>query len=71
MINEKDICFVTTTLYTKWLNYQSKILKNNFPESNHIIVDGTKTGPTLGFTGLMKLKKPIVNTLYILMKIFS
>ena len=27
MINEKDIVFVTTTLYSKWLDYQSKIIK--------------------------------------------
>ncbi len=26
-IEDKDIIFVTTTLYTKWLGYQSKIVK--------------------------------------------
>lgn len=40
MIKEEDIVFVTTSLYTKWLDYQSKIIKKLFPNSQHIIVDG-------------------------------
>ncbi len=57
MISEKDICFVTTTLYTKFLNYQSKILKSNFPESQHIIVDGTKEWPNSWFYWIEEVKK--------------
>ena len=40
MILEKDICFVTTTLYTKWLDYQQRIIKEHFPKSSIILIDG-------------------------------
>ena len=39
MILEKDICFVTTTLYTKFLAYQSTILRKEFPDSQHLIIN--------------------------------
>ena len=42
MVSDKEIVFVTTALYTKWLDYQKNIIKNLFPESKHIIVDGRK-----------------------------
>ncbi len=40
MIEEKDIVFVTNSLYTKWMDYQSKIIKKLFPESEHVIING-------------------------------
>lgn len=40
-IKDSDIVFVTTSLMTKWLTYQSKIIKNMFPGSEHIIIDGS------------------------------
>lgn len=56
MINEKEILFVTTTLYTKWLYYQSAIIKNLFPNSKHIWVDGTKNWPNSWFNWIDKVK---------------
>jgi hypothetical protein len=56
MIKEKDIVFVTTTLYTKWLFYQSSIIKELFPESTHIWVDGRKNWPNSWFDWIAKLK---------------
>ena len=57
MINEKDIVFVTTTLYSKWLDYQSKIIKKLFPESQHIIVDGRGNWPNSWFYWIDEVKK--------------
>ena len=54
---ESDIVFVTTTLYTKWLNYQSEIIKKLFPEADHIIVDGTKNWPSSWFNWINETKK--------------
>jgi hypothetical protein len=53
----KSICFVTTTLYTKWLNYQSTIIKNLFPESTHIIIDGRQNWPYSWFYWIDEVKK--------------
>ena len=39
IVKEDDIVFVTNSLYTKWMDYQSKIIKRLFPNSDHIIVD--------------------------------
>lgn len=57
MIKEKDIVFVTTTLYTKWLDYQSKIIKKLFPESEHIVVDGRGNWPNSWFYWIDEIKK--------------
>lgn len=57
MINEKDIIFVTTTLYTKWLQYQSDIIKNMFPESKHIIIDGRNNWPKSWFYWIEEVNK--------------
>jgi len=57
MINEKDIVFVTTTLYTKWLNYQKRIVKDLFPDSQHIIVDGRGNWPNSWFYWIDEVKK--------------
>jgi hypothetical protein len=56
MISEKDIVFVTTTLYTKWLGYQSNIIKNLFPDSEHIIVDGSSKWPISWFYWINEVK---------------
>jgi len=56
MIKEKDIVFVSTTLYTKWLYCQSAIIKTLFPDSNHIWVDGTKNWPNSWFNWTDKIK---------------
>ena len=57
MIDESNIVFVTTTLYTKWLNYQSEIIKNLFPDSQHIIVDGRGNWPNSWFYWIDEVKK--------------
>jgi hypothetical protein len=57
MVEEKDIVFVTTTLYTKWLNYQKQIIKDLFPESQHIIVDGRGNWPNSWFYWIDEVKK--------------
>lgn len=51
------IVFVTTTLYTKWLGYQSEIIKKLFPESKHIIVDGRTNWPNSWFCWINEVKK--------------
>ena len=57
MVDEKDVVFVTTTLYTKWLNYQKIIIKNLFPNSQHIIVDGRGNWPNSWFYWIDEVKK--------------
>lgn len=57
MIEEKNIVFVTTTLYTKWLKYQSEIIKKLFPESKHIIVDGRSGWPNSWFYWIDEIRK--------------
>jgi len=57
MIKEKDIVFVTTTLYTKWLGYQKRIIKELFPDSHHIIVDGRNNWPNSWFYWIDEVKK--------------
>lgn len=41
MINDKDIVFITTSTMSKWIGYQSKLIKHHFPDSDHIIVNGS------------------------------
>lgn len=55
-IEDKDIIFVTTTLYTKWLGYQSKIVKELFPNSKHVVVDGRHNWPLSWFYWIDKIK---------------
>lgn len=53
----KNVVFVTTTLYTKWLSYQKKIIKSLFPSSQYIIVDGQKDWPNSWFYWIDEVKK--------------
>ena len=57
MINESDIVFVTTTLYTKWLDYQKSIIKKLFPDSEHLIINGKGNWPNSWFNWINELKK--------------
>jgi hypothetical protein len=54
---ENDIVFVTTTLYTKWLNYQTDIIKRLFPNSQIIHVDGRSNWPNSWFYWIEEVKK--------------
>jgi len=56
MISEKDIVFVTTTLCTKWLYYQSNIIKKLFPETNQIVVNGQNNWPNSWFYWIKEIK---------------
>jgi hypothetical protein len=56
MISEKDIVFITTTLYSKWLMYQQNIIKKLFPDSQTIIIDGRQNWPYAWFYWITQLK---------------
>ena len=56
MIQDEGILFVTTTLYTKWLDYQQKLLKKYFPKSEHLIVNGTSRWPYVWFDWIPQLQ---------------
>jgi hypothetical protein len=56
MINESDIVFVTTSLSTKWIDYQQKILKSNFPDSSFIVVNGLGNWPKSWFYWINQIK---------------
>lgn len=49
IIEDKDIIFVTDSIFTKWIDYQKDIIKNFFPGSRHVIIDGTKNWPNCWF----------------------
>jgi hypothetical protein len=49
MIEDKDILFVTTTINSKWLQYNTDIIKTMFPESEHILIDGSNRWPNSWF----------------------
>ena len=53
---EKEIIFVTTTLYTKWLDHQKEIIKKLFPESEHLIIDGRSNWPNSWFYWIEEVK---------------
>lgn len=57
MVKESDIVFVTTTLYTKWLDYQQNIIKKLFPESEIITVNGQGNWPNSWFYWIDEVKK--------------
>lgn len=56
-INEREICFVTTTLYSKWLEYQNNIIKDMFPNSKCILIDGRDNWPLSWFYWIEEVKK--------------
>jgi len=57
MIKESDILFVTTSMSTKWISHQQKILKDNFPESSFLIVPGTDRWPNAWFYWIDQVKR--------------
>ena len=42
-MEERDIVFATTTLFSDCLEVQRNIIKNMFPNSQHILIDGRDT----------------------------
>ena len=57
MIKESDIIFVTTSMSTKWISHQQKIIKDNFPESTFLVVSGMDKWPTAWFYWIEEVKK--------------
>lgn len=47
--SDKDILFVTPTIWTKWLDHSRKMVAEAFPGSEHLIIDGTKRWPYVWF----------------------
>ena len=56
-MKDSDIIFITTTLQTKWLKYQRGIIRNLFPGSEHIIIDGSRDWPYSWFYWMDEIKK--------------
>jgi len=56
MIKDEEIIFVTTTLGTKWLDKQRKIIKGFFPDSDHLIISGNENWPYSWFYWIDELK---------------
>ncbi len=56
MIQDKDIIFITTTLYSKWLNYSQAFIKKYFPESKTLVIDGRTNWPYAWFYWMEKIK---------------
>ena len=56
MIKDEDIVFITTTLNSKWLNYSRALVSKFFPNSQHIIKDGSRNWPYAWFYWLEDIK---------------
>jgi len=56
-IKDTDIIFVTNSIFTKWIEFEKRILKHHFPESQHIIIDGTSNWPVSWFYWIDIVKK--------------
>jgi hypothetical protein len=56
MVKDEDIIFITTTLHSKWLNYQREIIKKLFSDSPHIIIDGGSDWPYAWFYWMKAIK---------------
>lgn len=56
MIKDEDIVFITTTLNSKWLQYSKALVSKFFPNSQHIIKDGSRNWPYAWFYWLEDIK---------------
>lgn len=57
MTADRDIVFVTTSLNTKWMDLQKKIVRDKFPGSEHIIIDGRSNWPNSWFYWINEIKE--------------
>lgn len=57
MVETSELVFVTTSIYSKWLDLQGRIIERLFPNSNRIVVDGRKKWPNSWFFWIDKVKK--------------
>lgn len=55
-MNDNEILFITTTRYTPWLKWCKKSVKQFFPNSNHLIIDGRQNWPNVWFEWINHLK---------------
>jgi len=55
-MKDQDIVFVTTTLNSKWLTYQRALISKFFPESQHIVIDGSSNWPYAWFYWMKDIK---------------
>jgi hypothetical protein len=56
MIKDEDIVFITTTLNSKWLGYSKSLVSKFFPNSQHVIKDGSRNWPYAWFYWLEDIK---------------
>ncbi len=56
MLTDQDILFITPTIWTKWLDHSKRIVAEIFPESEHLVVDGTKRWPYDWFNWIELIK---------------
>lgn len=54
-LNDSDILFITTSRYTPWLEWCQKSVKKFFPNSEHLIIDGTQNWPNIWFEWIYRL----------------
>lgn len=52
MIEDKDITFITNTLFSVWLRKCKELVSGHFPESKHVIIDCTVNWPSAWFNFL-------------------
>ena len=56
MVKDEDIIFITPAIHTKWLGYQKNIIKDLFPRSRHLIIDGRSNWPYAWFYWMKEIK---------------
>ena len=56
MVKDEDIIFITPAIHTKWLEYQKNIIKDLFPRSRHLIIDGRSNWPYAWFYWMKEIK---------------
>ena len=55
MIKDEDITFITTSIYTKWLEHSQKCISKYFPNSKKIIINGSSRWPMVWFDWIKEL----------------
>lgn len=55
-MDDNEIIFITTTINTKWKKLSGDLIKQFFPLSTHIHIDGSKNWPMVWFSWIEVLK---------------
>lgn len=53
---DSDLLFVTTTVFSRWLDYQKQLIKKFFPGSEILIIDGRQNWPYAWFYWMEKIQ---------------